>query len=333
MRLIISRTDAIGDVCLTLPSIGWLKSLFPTWHICLLVKAYAAPIAQASIWVDEVAVLPENLTTAETSDWLKDLNADHIIHTFPNRTLAQASKIASIPRRSGVFGRTYHWLNCTDMVWLSRANSPHHEAFLNILLLSKILKVAAPSYATLLDNICLWGGLPQRNRNITLSNNEIILHPFSRGSGREWPISNFALLAHSLVERGYTPVIGGTAVDRQSFSTHDHLFPAETINVMGKDSLLEYIHRINSAAGLVASGTGPLHIATLVGCPSVGIFPPLRNIDQQRWGGIGPNSINLQINQPCNLKCSNTSCACMASINPQNVVQSLCTRTFHALNQ
>jgi ADP-heptose:LPS heptosyltransferase len=99
---------------------------------------------------------------------------------------------------------------------------------------------------------------------------------------------------------------------------------------MGQDTLSEYINRIKSAAGLIASGTGPLHIASLTGCASVGLFPPRKNINQQRWGGIGRNSCNLQKSQICNLKCLNTDCFCMSSLQPEDVMQQLTHQIQHA---
>jgi ADP-heptose:LPS heptosyltransferase len=90
MHLIISRTDAIGDVCLTLPAMGWLKSVHPDWQITMLVKAYAAPVAQACQWIDTVAIWPEHMAEEELSEWLWQMHADHIIHVFPNRKIANA---------------------------------------------------------------------------------------------------------------------------------------------------------------------------------------------------------------------------------------------------
>jgi heptosyltransferase-3 len=92
---------------------------------------------------------------------------------------------------------------------------------------------------------------------------------------------------------------------------------------MGKDSLDDYMQRIAAGAGLVASSTGPLHIAALLGKPAVGIYAPKPLINQQRWGAIGPASVNLQLSGPCDTVCSNRDCACMRAINPDQVWQAL----------
>lgn len=323
MHLIISRTDAIGDLCLTLPSIGWLKSLHPDWRVTLLVKAYAAPVALACRWVDNVAVLPEQMSQDELSDWLRGMHADHIVHVFPNRRIAAAAKQAGIPQRSGVWGRVYHWFNCNHRVWLSRARSQHHEAYLNLLLLSRVLNMACPDVSTWREQAVSWSGLSALLPDARTTEKNIVLHPYSRGNGREWPIKHFAELAHLMVRDGWQPVIGGTLADAQAFAAHQHLFPGTCLIVMGTDSLDHYMQRIAAARGLVASGTGPLHIAAVLGLPVVGLFPPKPGVNLTRWGAIGPACANLQLPGPCEVVCSNRDCACMRAITPDAVWQAL----------
>ena len=177
MHLIISRTDAIGDVCLTLPAIGWLKSIHPDWRITLLVKAYAAPVALACRWANNVAVLPEQMSQDELSEWLRGMQADHILHVFPNRRIAVAAKQAGIPKRSGVWGRIYHWFNCNNRVWLSRARSQHHEAYLNLLLLARVLNMACPDDSQLREQAGNWSGLSALPAFASSSEKNIVLHP------------------------------------------------------------------------------------------------------------------------------------------------------------
>ena len=52
-RLIISRTDSIGDVILTLPVAGELKRMFPDIHILFLGSSYTRPIVECCPHVDE----------------------------------------------------------------------------------------------------------------------------------------------------------------------------------------------------------------------------------------------------------------------------------------
>jgi ADP-heptose:LPS heptosyltransferase len=157
----------------------------------------------------------------------------------------------------------------------------------------------------------------------TAPTKDIVLHPYSRGSGREWPIVNFAELARLMVNDGWHPMIGGTAQDAEIFATQQHLFPAGSTNVMGADTLEQYMQRIASSAGLVASSTGPLHMASLLGQACVGLFPPKQGVNQVRWGGMSPAGANLQLPQDCEKTCSNHDCDCMRALSPALVWQAL----------
>ena len=54
-RVIISRTDSIGDVILTLPICHWLKSNFEDITIIFLGKSYTRPVIECCKDVDEFA--------------------------------------------------------------------------------------------------------------------------------------------------------------------------------------------------------------------------------------------------------------------------------------
>jgi heptosyltransferase-3 len=320
MHIIINRTDAIGDVCLTLPAIGWIKHIYPDCKISMLVSEYAAPLAQVCHWVDHVAILPKKPTVDNVTHLLKELSADCIIHVHPNRLLSKSSKLAGIPQRIGVFGRWHHWIYCNQFIWLSRSGSQYHESYLNLLLIAKSLNFNAPELSIFLNNFVDQGGLPVWQHN---NSRHIILHPFSRGSGREWPVEHFASLAHVLIENEFMPVICGTTVEGDYFKKYIQLFPTGVVLAFGEDSLSDYITRIKSSAGLVASSTGPLHIASMTGCPAFGIFPPRKGINSVRWGGIGPHAINFEAPIQCETACSNKHCACMSSISAASVFQKI----------
>ena len=94
-RIIISRTDSIGDVVLTLPLAGLLKSKFPQLHILFLAKNYTRDVVELSAAVDEfvswdeISQLPSE---AEKVEKFKNLQADTIIHVFPGKKLRHLQK-------------------------------------------------------------------------------------------------------------------------------------------------------------------------------------------------------------------------------------------------
>jgi heptosyltransferase-3 len=62
---------------------------------------------------------------------------------------------------------------------------------------------------------------------------------------------------------------------------------------MGK-RLDELIAFIFNADGLLASGTGPLHLAAASGIHALGLFPPSRPIHPGRWAPLGKKAEYLE---------------------------------------
>ena len=322
MRLLISRIDAIGDVCLTLPAIGWLKENHPEFTVTFLVQSYSAPIAKSCSWIDEVVVL-DKTSLESTVNQLKEINPEQIIHISPSKFLAKAAKVAQIPIRSGVRGRIYNWFYCNRLIKLSRSGSGLHESYLNLLAITRSLRMKDPDFIEFQKHIIEYAGLSELNKTSADKSKHIILHPFSRGSDREWPVSHFSELAKLLVDNGFTPVLAGIKADFEQIQSNINDFPTQTIWAMGEGDLDQYIHRIGQSAGLVASGTGPLHIASLINIPTVGLFPPRKDINPARWGTLNPLGSSLVSQHSCSKKCSNKDCSCMANISPESVLNDM----------
>ncbi len=119
---IISRTDAIGDVVLTLPVAGVLRSLYPSARIIFLGRSYTKEIIKACEHIDEFLNWDEleSMPEAESSRILKGTRADVIIHVLPNPRIARLARRAGIKLRIGTTNRLYHWFTCNRRVRLSR---------------------------------------------------------------------------------------------------------------------------------------------------------------------------------------------------------------------
>ena len=110
-RIIISRTDAIGDVILTLPMAGIIKQQIPDSHIIFFGKTYTEPVVNCSENVDEFINYDEyfKLDKPGRINFLKNVNADYIIHVFPRKEIAFSAKSAGIQERIGTSHRWYHY--------------------------------------------------------------------------------------------------------------------------------------------------------------------------------------------------------------------------------
>jgi ADP-heptose:LPS heptosyltransferase len=322
---LVSRTDAIGDVVLTLPVCGRLKQLFPGCRVVLIGRTYTAAVAAACPWVDDFLNLDELVKLAEPAQIaaLGDYAAAAIIHVFPNKILARLAQKAKIPLRIGTRNRWQHWLTCNRLVALSRRHSPLHEAQLNPKLLLPLGDSSEPSLAQVAQLVRLQATEPlaeswqERLNQRQPDQLNIILHPRSRGSAREWGLDNFGQLARLLHQAGHRVFITGTAAEGEELAVWlQQNAPFLTADLTGQLSLPQFIAFIAAADGLVAGSTGPLHLAAALGRHALGLYPPIRPMHPGRWAPLGPHAEFMVFDKPSCDDCRKqpASCTCIWAI-------------------
>ncbi len=327
--MIISRTDSIGDVLLTLPICGIIKKRYPDVQLVFLGRTYTEPIINCCEHVDEFlnADMLLQLNKNEATEALQKINADTIIHVFPTKTIAFLAKKANIKNRVGTTNRWYHWLTVNKWVKLSRKNSDLHEAQLNCKLLSAIGIDNVPT----VDELSHYIGftkIPTLNSQyqslIDKSKINVILHPTSNASAREWSLANFKLLIHLLPEEKFQLFISGTEKDKLALADWMKQLPPNVMYVAGMFSLPQFIAFVGQVDYLVAASTGPLHIASSLGVGAIGIYPPIKPMHPGRWKPIGKKAQALVLNKSCNdCRKNPIGCTCINQITAKQVADRL----------
>jgi heptosyltransferase III len=307
--IIISRADSIGDVILTLPMAKIFKDYFPKIKIAFLGRAYTKPVIEACTYVDEFI---------DINDFLKKeilIGAEKpeaILHVFPVAEIAKRAKRLQIPLRIGTTNRFYHWFTCNKLVRLSRKNSSLHEAQLNLKLLSPFGINKTFSLDEISDALQLKNVQPldaQFSKLVNPGKYNLIIHPKSQGSAREWGEENFISLINMLDENHYKIFISGTAKERESLQPLFDAVNKKVTDITGIMNLSQFISFINHCDGLVANSTGPLHIAAALKKETFGIFPPVHPIHPGRWSPLGKNAQVFVVNKNCN-DCENNAMQC-----------------------
>jgi ADP-heptose:LPS heptosyltransferase len=324
---LVSRTDAIGDVVLTLPVAGWLKQQHPGCRVVLIGRRYTAAAAAACPWVDEFLEYDEKQPGLLLAQ-LRSYAAAAIIHVFPNKLLARLAKEAKIPVRIGTRNRLFHWLTCNRLVALSRRHSPLHEAQLNLQLLAPLGYRSPLELNEVAPLVRLQAAVPLRTEFQQLlaarqpGQLNVILHPRSRGSAREWGLAHFGQLARLLHAAGHRVFISGTAAEGEELADWLRENAAFlTADLTGQLELPEFIACIAAADGLVAGSTGPLHLAAALGRYALGLYPPIRPMHPGRWAPLGPRAEYLVFERPDCQDCraQPAACPCIKAIEAAEV--------------
>jgi len=200
-HILISRTDSLGDVMLTLPMAGLLKEIYPNAKISFLGKNYTKALITACAHVDEYISYDELMekSNAEQIAFIESLNLNAAIHVLPRKPLAELFKSAKVPLRIGTSRRLYNLLRCNRFVHFTRKGSELHESQLNVRMLEALHCNAKKSLTELSG---YYGFTPQvTQKKVVLSSKpSIILHPKSQGSAPEWKLKNFKDLAQLLTK-------------------------------------------------------------------------------------------------------------------------------------
>lgn len=327
MTFLVSRTDAIGDVILTLPVCGQLKQLFPSCRVVLIGRTYTQAVAEACPWVDDFVNfdLLSALPKAEQIQLLQAQQAEAILHVFPNKLLATLARQAGIAIRIGTRNRVFHWFTCNRLVTLSRRHSPLHEAQLNLQLAAPLhagISLSLPEVANLVRLQPSEQLEPQWHQVLserTATQLNVVLHPRSRGSAREWGLAHFGTLARLLHAAGHRVFVTGTAAEGEELQEWltEHQ-PYLTANLTGRLTLPQLLAFLHQTDGIVAGSTGPLHLAAALGRYALGLYPPIRPMHPGRWAPLGPRADYLVFDRPDCQDCRRqpAACTCIKALAP-----------------
>ncbi len=288
-HILISRTDGIGDVILTLPLAGALKAHFPDCQISFLGRSYTKDVVACCSHIDHFLNWDE---VAEGSLFdqmklLKSTGAEMIFHVFPRKQVVVAAAAAKISVRIGTARRMHAFFRMTHKLWYSRKDSGLHEAQLNLKML-EALKFNEPYSDEQIADLYGFTTKPIMNgAALELLQNpfKVMLHPMSHGSAVEWPLSRYAQLIEEVSPQGIAIGVSGTERERNAIG--NQLPWDKVVDLGGKLNLDQLIRTIGACNGLVAASTGPLHIASAAGIHALGLYSPKRPIHPLRWKPIG----------------------------------------------
>lgn len=330
-RILIVRTDRLGDVVLTLPLLPALRRCFPDAHIAMLLKHYTGEILEGNPFVDEVIWYDEGGTPVPFRTmcrFLRRKEFDAAVVVYPRHRLAWLMACAGIPVRVGTGYRYYSFL-FNRRVYEHRSDARKHEVEYNFGLLEKIgcfangkveFPITIPEQARLsVDHILESSGCC-RDRPY------MVVHPGSGGSAREWSPENFAIVASRVrTSAGIQIVITGGPGEERKVEAVLRAMGGQALPLVGRLTLRELAALLERASLMIANSTGPLHLAASVGTAVIGLYPQHTAMSATRWGPWTSRKEVFVPGKPTDcmdcLKPGVTGCACMDSINAEVVYE------------
>ncbi len=320
--ILITRTDRIGDVVLTLPVIKTLTKMFPGRPLYFMVSSYAAPIVENYPGLTSViAYDPADDSTKvsrvrQVTQQLKDLNIKTALMLYYDAEVLGMIKKAGIKERFGPLTKISGLLNYTKFQTQHRSKVQFHELEYNLNLL-KMLGISDEQFDPTLEltpSISAHSVAKEKLMQIgfdAVSKPYMVLHATCGGSALNWRYSYYAELASRLTAAtGLSVLLTGSEKDAVVLASVKQHIKGNVFNTAGMFSLKELIAVISGARLFVGPSTGPMHIASATGVPVAALFAPIRVQSAHRWGPYNKESVVFtpKVECPAKLTCLKEKC-------------------------
>lgn len=328
-RILICRTDRIGDVLLSTPVIKNLRERYPKAYIAMMVSAYAKDIVEGNPYLDKVIVLDKEgkhkgwLGSVRLIEELKKSKFDLALILHPVNRVHLVTFLSGIPKRVG-YNRKLGFL-LTDKVKHTKQLGLKHELDYNLDLLRYMGVEALDKelFIPIKAESEKWLGELFKQEGINDADKLLAIHPAASCPSKIWPAERFAETADRLAQNyGFKILVIAGPKDAEVAKNLINHMRSATINLAGKTSVSQLASLLKRCKLLISNDSGPVHIASAVGTPVISIFA--RNqagLSPKRWGPVGKNDKILH--KAVCMECLAHNCekefACLKSISVEDV--------------
>ena len=319
MRILLVRTDRIGDVLLTTPAIEAVRRKFPMAHIAVMVRPYAKDIVDGNPYIDEVIIYDKYgedksiIASYALARRLQEKNFDVAVIFHPTNRTHIIAYLAGIPRRIG-YDRNFPFL-LTEKVHHAKQSGKMHE-------IDYAIDMLKPLGITDVGQKKLYMPIKRKSENsvnslfvaegINTNDKIVVFHPGASCNSKIWPTDRFAEVANRLIQDFNVKVIivgGENEKDVSCAKMMKDTMLSHAVSFAGKLSISELASCLKRACVFISNDSGPVHIASAVETPVIAIFGrALAGLSPHRWGPVGENDIILHKDLGCGDSCLAHNC-------------------------
>jgi heptosyltransferase-3 len=316
-RILIVRTDRVGDVVMITPMIREIRRTFPDAFIATLTNPNSADVLINNPHINEIITDDFNKESFnKVTAMLRSFKFTDGLLVMPTERAAYQMFLAGIKNRIGVGRKLYEVITFMKSVSRNKYIPLRHEA--------DYCMDLARAIGVISNNLTPEIFLSHEEKELGLNSliasgcrinrRKIIIHTGSGGSSRNWSEEKYLKLIESILNREQNTEIILSANEM----TDDFVVKAKAMSneliLDVRDSVNRLRDLINVIANcdlLIAASTGPLHIASALGIKTIGLYCHRPMNCSQHWGALGMNAVNLEISKEyCDANCSNDKEIC-----------------------
>jgi len=322
-KILILRTDGIGDLLNSTPAISVLRQNYPDSHITVLASTRNAEMLLNNLNVNEMLIYDKH----------KRKRCRLRLHLLRER-LQFLLELRSKSFDLAIAMRTSSW--CNSIAWFSGAKyrvgryqkrfkrtltHPHrqvypkgtvHETVRNLELVKPICD-SRNVPTTFLDSRLVLNLSPAEEqwaqnwlKQVGICAGDVLagVHPGASSFDKIWPEPFYARVSDMLINQygAKILILCGPSESELASNILDNMANGAIIH--SPKSLRQLAALINECAFFICNDSGPMHIASALNIPTVAIFGPTDHI---RWAPLNENAAIARREMPCS-PCSAHKC-------------------------
>ncbi|MBY0386441.1 glycosyltransferase family 9 protein [bacterium] len=330
------QTAFLGDLLLSIPTLKRLRVLFPEKKIHLLCRKGLGTFFIENNIVDEVMddFVSTKPTVFEIKNRFHGRNYDYLI--CPHESLRSALISYLIPAKLKI-GFT-NWYS--RLVFHQKFSRPmqYPEALRQMFLLTEIDSETKKNFHDLKQKSLPFSHIPDWSKmNLNFHANRkkfelpeegqiVCLAPGSVWPTKQWGQERFTKLCDRLIKKGCHVVLVGSASEKELAYSIANKYP-QVKNFTARTTLTELAELISVSDVMVCNDSGAMHMASVVGTPTVAIFgPTVQEFGYQPWNtkAVVVENKNLSC-RPCSSHggktCPIKTHECMTSLSVESIEQ------------
>jgi ADP-heptose:LPS heptosyltransferase len=293
MRILVVRTDKLGDFITALPAIYVLKQHNPNNKIIVCVAPLNRALALACDFIDEV-IIDKGQSVFSLAQEFKNANIDASITLFSNTRVAFAQFLARIPKRIAPATKIAQ-IFYTNRVSQRRSEVKMAEFEYNLELTKELFSEISLEYKKPLlvfeDAHDVYADFCKNN---TIEKEVVAFHVgFGGSSDANWNLDEYEILIREVLKKGKYQVVLTFGPDEKGLyeEMQKRLQGKAVVFYLSLDGIVYFAKLISNFKLFVSTSTGTYHLASLVGCPTMTFFADTLFASAKRWKAIGDENL------------------------------------------
>lgn len=294
--MLILRLSAMGDILHAMPAVAALRQAHPAWHIGWAVEPQWKPLlateeattrSAAMPIVDCVHVVPARRwaralfspkTWREVRQTRRELRAEQYDVCIDLQGAIRSAIIAKWAHAKRLVGED------TPREWAARYFFTQRVKTTGVHVIEQAIEVVNGAFTENLPVIAPLFPIDEQavRKAAAIATPFVLLNPGAGWGAKRWPTDRYATVASTLKQAGYKVLVNAGPGEEKLAAEigKESNKAAEPV----ASTIAELIALTRRAALVIGGDTGPVHLASALGIPVVGIFGPT---DPARNGPFG----------------------------------------------